>query len=192
MAARSIASLTASFGLVSIPVKRWRMPARNREKLSAARGPLSTAVGHIAYAPASETARIAATASRFWRGSRGGGLRFRRPRRDPPGCAAAPLRLGLNGAGRPKDEQGALPVLYSAHERPLRRRRRRIVPASASEALAAAIPGAELHRLPGEGHFAVFDRYWQVFFDTHKTINDVGGEAGCAVPESRVAMRNVA
>jgi hypothetical protein len=27
-------------------------------------------------------------------------------------CAAAFLRLGLNGAGRPKDEQGALSLLY--------------------------------------------------------------------------------
>ena len=34
--------------------------------------------------------------------------------------------------------------------------------------------------------------YWQVFFDTNKAINDVGGEAGYAVPESRTAMRNVA
>jgi pimeloyl-ACP methyl ester carboxylesterase len=38
----------------------------------------------------------------------------------------------------------------------------RMVPASASDALAAAIPGAELHRLPGEGHFAVFDRWADV------------------------------
>lgn len=38
----------------------------------------------------------------------------------------------------------------------------RVVPASASEALAAAIPGAELHRLPGAGHFAVFDRWADV------------------------------
>lgn len=34
--------------------------------------------------------------------------------------------------------------------------------------------------------------YWQVFFDTNKAINDVGGEAGYAVPESRVGMRSVA
>jgi pimeloyl-ACP methyl ester carboxylesterase len=38
----------------------------------------------------------------------------------------------------------------------------RMVPASASDALAAAIPGAELHRLPGEGHFAVFDQWADV------------------------------
>ncbi len=34
--------------------------------------------------------------------------------------------------------------------------------------------------------------YWQVFFDTNKAISDVGGEAGYAVPEARVAMRNAA
>jgi small conductance mechanosensitive channel len=34
--------------------------------------------------------------------------------------------------------------------------------------------------------------YWQVFFDTNRAINDVGGEAGYAVPETRVAMRNAA
>jgi small conductance mechanosensitive channel len=34
--------------------------------------------------------------------------------------------------------------------------------------------------------------YWQVFFDTNKAINDVGGEAGYAVPETRVLMRNAA
>ena len=34
--------------------------------------------------------------------------------------------------------------------------------------------------------------YWQVFFDTNKAINDVGGEAGYAVPEMRVALRNAA
>jgi small conductance mechanosensitive channel len=34
--------------------------------------------------------------------------------------------------------------------------------------------------------------YWQVFFDTNRAISDVGGEAGYAVPETRVAMRNAA
>jgi pimeloyl-ACP methyl ester carboxylesterase len=38
----------------------------------------------------------------------------------------------------------------------------RMVPASASDALSAAMPGAELHRLPGAGHFAVFDRWAEV------------------------------
>jgi pimeloyl-ACP methyl ester carboxylesterase len=38
----------------------------------------------------------------------------------------------------------------------------RMVPPSASEALVAAVPGAELHRLPGAGHFAVFDRWAEV------------------------------
>jgi small conductance mechanosensitive channel len=33
---------------------------------------------------------------------------------------------------------------------------------------------------------------WQLFFDTNKAINDVGGEAGYAVPEMRVALRNAA
>ena len=33
--------------------------------------------------------------------------------------------------------------------------------------------------------------YWQVFFDTNKTINDVGASAKFAVPEQRVAMRSL-
>ena len=34
--------------------------------------------------------------------------------------------------------------------------------------------------------------YWQVFFDANRAISEVGGEAGYAVPESRVAMRSAA
>jgi small conductance mechanosensitive channel len=34
--------------------------------------------------------------------------------------------------------------------------------------------------------------YWQVFFDTNKAINDVCGEAGYAVPETRHALRKLA
>jgi len=33
--------------------------------------------------------------------------------------------------------------------------------------------------------------YWQVFFDTNKAIAEVGGQAGYATPERRVAMRSV-
>jgi small conductance mechanosensitive channel len=40
--------------------------------------------------------------------------------------------------------------------------------------------------------FCANAHYWQVFFDTNRAINDVGGEAGYAVPETRVAMRNAA
>jgi hypothetical protein len=39
--------------------------------------------------------------------------RFRRPRLAPRPCAAASLRLGLNGAGGPKDGKRALSGLYS-------------------------------------------------------------------------------
>ncbi len=34
--------------------------------------------------------------------------------------------------------------------------------------------------------------YWQVYFDTNKVITDACGEAGYAVPEQRVALRNLA
>jgi len=34
------------------------------------------------------------------------------------------------------------------------------------------------------------DHYWQVFFDTNRAINDVGGEAGYPAPETRMAVRN--
>jgi small conductance mechanosensitive channel len=34
--------------------------------------------------------------------------------------------------------------------------------------------------------------YWQVFFDTNKAIVDVGGQAGYATPERRLAMRSIA
>jgi small conductance mechanosensitive channel len=40
--------------------------------------------------------------------------------------------------------------------------------------------------------FCANAHYWQVFFDTNRAISDVGGEAGYAVPETRVAMRNAA
>jgi small conductance mechanosensitive channel len=40
--------------------------------------------------------------------------------------------------------------------------------------------------------FCANAHYWQVFFDTNRAISDVGGEAGYAVPESRVAMRSAA
>jgi small conductance mechanosensitive channel len=33
--------------------------------------------------------------------------------------------------------------------------------------------------------------YWQVYFDTNKAINDVCGEAGYAVPETRYALRTL-
>jgi small conductance mechanosensitive channel len=33
--------------------------------------------------------------------------------------------------------------------------------------------------------------YWQVYFDTNKAINDVCGEAGYAIPETRYALRNL-
>jgi len=33
--------------------------------------------------------------------------------------------------------------------------------------------------------------YWQVFFDTNKAIVEVGGQAGYATPERRLAMRNL-
>ena len=33
--------------------------------------------------------------------------------------------------------------------------------------------------------------YWQVYFDTNKAIMEVGAQAGFAVPEQRVAVRNV-
>jgi small conductance mechanosensitive channel len=33
--------------------------------------------------------------------------------------------------------------------------------------------------------------YWQVFFDANRAINDVGGEAGYAAPETRHAVRNL-
>jgi small conductance mechanosensitive channel len=36
------------------------------------------------------------------------------------------------------------------------------------------------------------DHYWQVFFDTNRAINDVGGEAGYPAPEARMAVRNAA
>ena len=35
------------------------------------------------------------------------------------------------------------------------------------------------------------DHYWQVFFDTNRAINDVGGEAGYPAPETRMGMRNI-
>ncbi len=35
------------------------------------------------------------------------------------------------------------------------------------------------------------DHYWQVYFDTNRAINDVGGEAGYPAPETRTAMRAV-
>jgi small conductance mechanosensitive channel len=34
------------------------------------------------------------------------------------------------------------------------------------------------------------DHYWQVYFDTNRTIREALGQAGFAVPESHVAMRN--
>jgi pimeloyl-ACP methyl ester carboxylesterase len=37
-----------------------------------------------------------------------------------------------------------------------------LVPASASRHLAAAVPGARAHELPGEGHFMVFDRWAEI------------------------------
>ncbi len=36
------------------------------------------------------------------------------------------------------------------------------------------------------------DHYWQVYFDTNRAINDVGGEAGYPAPEARMAVRNTA
>jgi small conductance mechanosensitive channel len=35
------------------------------------------------------------------------------------------------------------------------------------------------------------NHYWQVYFDTNKAINDVCGEAGYAVPETRHALRKL-
>jgi small conductance mechanosensitive channel len=61
-------------------------------------------------------------------------------------------------------------------------------PAPSVEILTFTERGAVLAVRP----FCHNDHYWQVFFDTNKAINDVGGEAGYAVPESRVGMRNVA
>jgi len=59
-----------------------------------------------------DTVRIAATASRVFLGETRWRPRFRRPRLDPRVCAVAFLppwtERGSNGAGRPKDEQGAI------------------------------------------------------------------------------------
>lgn len=38
----------------------------------------------------------------------------------------------------------------------------RMIPPSATRALAAAVPHAEVHLLPGEGHFFVFDRWGEI------------------------------
>ncbi|HNT24713.1 MAG TPA: mechanosensitive ion channel family protein [Anaerolineales bacterium] len=39
--------------------------------------------------------------------------------------------------------------------------------------------------------YANTDDYWQVYYDTNQAIVEVGAQAGFAVPETRVAIRNV-
>jgi hypothetical protein len=48
-----------------------------------------------------------------WQGGDAVAARFRRPTLNPRGCAAASLRLGLNGAWQTRGRAGALSGLYS-------------------------------------------------------------------------------
>ncbi len=40
--------------------------------------------------------------------------------------------------------------------------------------------------------YVTTDNYWQVYFDTNQAIVEVGARGGFAVPETRVAVRNIA
>jgi small conductance mechanosensitive channel len=60
-------------------------------------------------------------------------------------------------------------------------------PAPSVEILGFNAMGTQLAVRP----FCHNNRYWQVFFDTNRAINDVGGEAGYSAPETRMAMRSI-